>query len=497
MTLGDTFPAGTPLQDGRFVITGVIANGGQATTYEAIDKSNGTRVAIKRFSVRGASSWKEVELAERETRVLSGLAHPGLPKVVSHFEEAGALYLVLEFIEGSTLEQSRAEHRLSQRDVIDYLRQVGDILEYLHSQSPPIVHRDIKPRNLIRRPDGSIVLVDFGSVRDRLKTEGGSTVVGTFGYMAPEQFQGRAMPASDTYGAAATALAILTGRDPDQLPHQGLKLDVAKALDGSTSPALQALLSATLDPNPDARPASLKAALARYLPAGHPSNAGTARERVTGSSTSQERGRRRHARHPTEEHTRDVGEAPFHTPGYQRDRSARRSRAERRRDARRAQHRPSAEEVDVITPFSEALAVPGVRRVLRVPLLGLIAVMFLVLLRIVLWLLLGVALPRFLQLIQRVTGAQLDDAIHDTSSVGTALHDQFREVTNRVRGVKYSDGEHSDGENSDTSRRYRVAAPNERSTFDTIADEVDARAQEIEDELEKTFGEWNASKPRK
>ncbi len=92
------------------------------------------------------------------------------------------------------------------------------------------------------------MLVDFGSVRDRLKPEGGSTVVGTFGYMAPEQFQGRALPATDTYAAAATALALLTGRDPDQLPHQGLKLDVDKALGSSVSNELKRVLKSGLGP---------------------------------------------------------------------------------------------------------------------------------------------------------------------------------------------------------------------------------------------------------
>jgi hypothetical protein len=109
------------------------------------------------------------------------------------------------------------------------LEDVADALRYLHAQSPGIVHRDIKPGNIIRRRDGSYAIVDFGSVRDRLRPAGGSTVVGTFGYMAPEQFQGRASPKSDVYGAAATALAMLTGEEPEDLPHQGLGIDVARA----------------------------------------------------------------------------------------------------------------------------------------------------------------------------------------------------------------------------------------------------------------------------
>ncbi len=490
VSTADTFAPGTPLLDGRFVISRVIASGGQATTYEGIDKSNGTRVAIKRFSVRGASSWKEVELAERETRVLSGLSHSGLPKVVSHFEEQGALYLVLEFIEGSTLEQLRTQHRLAQEDVVDYLRQVAEILDYLHSQSPPIVHRDIKPRNLIRRPDGKIVLVDFGSVRDRLKPEGGSTVVGTFGYMAPEQFQGRAMPASDTYGAAATALALLTGREPDQLPHQGLKLDVERCLGGSVSPELERLLSAALDPDPDTRPASLKAALNRYQASGRsPSAAGQHQPRESGhrrAEREERRRRRREARHGPEEAYADYGQAPFETPGYHRARTAQ-SRAERRREQREAKGQPHTTEgdIDVVTPFAQVLAMPEVRRVLRVPVLGLIALVLLMVLRTVLWLVLGVAAPRVLHALQRVTGASLDDAAKQTGLVGTTLRTQLSEVTDRVRRAKAAEA----------PPRYRVSEPSERSRYDALADDIEARTEEFEAEIEEAVRGWN--KPRK
>jgi serine/threonine protein kinase len=243
----------TLLRDGRYRVLGVLGEGTQAQTLAATDEREGGRaVAIKRFVVRGAKSWKDVELAEREARVLSSLSHPHLPAYVEHFEENGELYLVMELAPGESLQALRKRGgRLGRDEVLRLLSELRDVLGYLHSRSPPIIHRDVKPGNVIRRPDGSFVLVDFGSVRDRLRLEGGSTVVGTFGYMAPEQFQGRAMPESDVYGAGATALALLTGEEPENLPHRGLKLDVERVL--ASDPELAALLSKLLEPDPDAR----------------------------------------------------------------------------------------------------------------------------------------------------------------------------------------------------------------------------------------------------
>jgi len=242
------------LRSGRYAIIGELGSGSQAETLDAVDKLNGRAVAIKRFQVRGAKSWKDVELAEREARVLSTLSHPNLPVYIEHFEEEGALYLVMEKIEGETLASIRRRRQtLTQADVARFLADADSVLQYLHSRVPPIIHRDIKPGNVILRQDGSFAFVDFGSVRDQLKPEGGSTVVGTFGYMAPEQFQGRALQASDVYAVGATALSLVTGREPEDLPHRGLAIDVRAALGGGAEPWLVRALSAMLDPDPDKR----------------------------------------------------------------------------------------------------------------------------------------------------------------------------------------------------------------------------------------------------
>jgi serine/threonine protein kinase len=272
--VSDVSPVRT-LRAGRYAIIGELGAGSQAETLDAIDKQHGRAVAIKRFQVRGAKSWKDVELAEREARVLSTLSHPNLPVYIEHFEEDGALYLVMEKIEGETLSALRRKKALlSSADVARFLSDAALVLGYLHSRVPPIIHRDIKPGNVIRRADGSFTFVDFGSVRDQLKPEGGSTVVGTFGYMAPEQFQGRALPGSDVYAVAATALSLLTGREPEDLPHKGLAIDVPAALGAGAEPWLVRALSTMLEPDPDKRAARVTT---RH-PEAQPSSTRTRRE---------------------------------------------------------------------------------------------------------------------------------------------------------------------------------------------------------------------------
>ena len=222
------------LGDGRYVVWRKIASGAQADTLEAVNRRDGRPVAIKRFMVGHAKSWKDVELAEREARVLASLSHPALPAYVNHFEQQGVLYLVMELVDGQSLAAlMRSGKRLGLAELRQLLDTLADVLDYLHSRVPPVIHRDIKPGNIIVRPDGRFSLVDFGSVRDGLRPDGGSTVVGTFGYMAPEQFQGRALPASDVYAVGALVLSLLTGKGPEELPHKGLGIDVEASLGGA------------------------------------------------------------------------------------------------------------------------------------------------------------------------------------------------------------------------------------------------------------------------
>jgi hypothetical protein len=257
--------AGDKLADGRFTITRVLGEGSQATTYEAVDAKEGRLVAIKRFQVRGASSWKDVELAEREAKVLAGLSHPLIPAFVSNFEEEGVLFLVTELVKGTTLRELQLSGQVVGTDeVLRMLFDLGQIVEYLHALHPPVIHRDIKPGNILRREDGRYVLVDFGAVRAKLELSQGSTVVGTFGFMAPEQFQGRAMPQSDVYAIGATVLSSMTGLEPEKLPHKGLSIDVAGCLGPRADPRLVDLLARMLVADPDQRLRQITPALSVF-----------------------------------------------------------------------------------------------------------------------------------------------------------------------------------------------------------------------------------------
>ena len=268
--LGAPMPSGDDderreLLKGRYAIVGRLGAGAQGETLEAEDRETGRRVAVKRFFVRGATSWKDVELAEREALVQQALDHPNLPKYVDHFEVGGALCLVMERIEGETLAALGERGTVfGVQDILRFLDDASSALDYLHQLAPPIIHRDIKPANVIRRPDGSFALVDFGSVRHRLRSKEGSTVAGTFGYMAPEQLQGRAGPESDVYAVAATALAAVTGMQPEELPHRGLAVDVAKAMPARSDRRLRLALAAMLEPNPERRPNSVAEVLGRF-----------------------------------------------------------------------------------------------------------------------------------------------------------------------------------------------------------------------------------------
>ncbi|MEO1341408.1 MAG: serine/threonine-protein kinase, partial [Cyanobacteria bacterium J06635_13] len=227
---------------GKYCITGVLGKGGVAVTYSAIALATNSPVAIKVISLKQLDNWKQVELFQREADILKQLNHPNIPDYIDYFDietrSDKAFYLVQQLAPGKSLYQLvESGWHITEKEVKDIAQKVLSILSYLHSLDPPVIHRDIKPHNLIRSDEGKIYLVDFGAVQNTYYNTlmQGSTVVGTYGYMAPEQFRGQALPATDLYSLGATLLYLLTHRSPAELPQDTLKLDFRSAVDISES----------------------------------------------------------------------------------------------------------------------------------------------------------------------------------------------------------------------------------------------------------------------
>ena len=221
----------------RFELRDKIGEGGQGTTFRGFDHHTGRQVAIKQLGLDVAESWKAIELFEREAQALRSLDHDAIPSYVDAFhieEDDGTLrfYLVQQFVDGPTFKQLIEQgERISTEDAVEFIEHVLDILEYLHGMHPPVIHRDIKPSNLMLRPDGSPALVDFGAVQVvEPHTLTGSTVVGTTGYVAPEQLAGRTVPASDLYALGATVVHLLTHIHPADLPVRRMRLQFENKL---------------------------------------------------------------------------------------------------------------------------------------------------------------------------------------------------------------------------------------------------------------------------
>lgn len=249
-------PALPTLPD-RFTRIELLGEGSQALTVGAYDEKTGREVAIKVLDLGRVRDWKAFDRFERECSVLQSLDHSGVPTYFEQIREddEGRYLLVMERVQGHTLADDLASgRRRSEAQLFELLGQLLDVLEYLHGLHPSVIHRDIKPGNVMVRPDGSVVLVDFGGVAKVFRPEGASTVVGTFGYMAPEQLYGRATPASDLYALGATVAAVAAGEDAEKLPRRGLEVDLSDAINPGR---LRTVLGALLRADPDERPGSV------------------------------------------------------------------------------------------------------------------------------------------------------------------------------------------------------------------------------------------------
>jgi serine/threonine protein kinase len=244
---------------GRYEIRRRLGAGTAAATFRALDRQDGSEVVVKLLSLGEVSNWKTVELFQREAGVLKCLRISGVPAYRDFFSDDSngghRLILVQEYIGGETLlRKVELGWRASEDEILRIGAGILRIVSAIHSVRPPIIHRDINPKNVILRDDGEVFLVDFGGVQDavRVSTSLGSTVVGTAGYTPMEQFVGRATVRSDLFAVAATLVFLLTHRNPADLPARNMKIDVA-AVVPVASPGLARVLDSYLEPDEEKR----------------------------------------------------------------------------------------------------------------------------------------------------------------------------------------------------------------------------------------------------
>ncbi|MCA9796502.1 MAG: serine/threonine protein kinase, partial [Candidatus Eremiobacteraeota bacterium] len=204
---------GTLLNE-RYQVEAMLGSGGMGAVYLARDRQSGEAVAIKQIHP-GADRDMRGRFA-REAATLLELRHPGIPDISDFFEQDGVDYLAMDYIEGQSLAARVEEGPLPLAQALLYCLGICDVLCYLHNREVPLVHRDIKPHNIVLRPDGTVVLVDFGMARD-LANAATKTMVGTLAYAPLEQLQGHPEPRSDLYALGATLYELITGEVPRPL----------------------------------------------------------------------------------------------------------------------------------------------------------------------------------------------------------------------------------------------------------------------------------------
>ncbi len=246
--------------DGKYEILKEIGRGGMSIVYLARDNRLNKQWAVKEMKNDGSKSTETLlKGLEREANILKNVDHPVLPRIVDIINSRGTIYVVMDFIEGTNLgDVLKQEGAQSQEDVIDWGIQLASALDYLHSMNPPIIYRDMKPANVMLRPEGGVKLIDFGTAKEyTIENNADTTALGTRGYAAPEQFgdaQGRGIyktdARTDIYNLGATLYHMVTGMNPCEPPYE---IKPIRQWNQALSTGLEQIILKCTQPNPNDR----------------------------------------------------------------------------------------------------------------------------------------------------------------------------------------------------------------------------------------------------
>lgn len=213
------------LVDGKYKILRVVGKGGMSVVYQAVNEKANKIWAIKEVRKDGVQNFEVVKQnLIVETELLKRFNHPNLPSIIDVIDGEGSFLIVMDYIEGNSLSKAlETSGAQSQEDVIEWSKQLCDVLGYLHSRRPPIIYRDMKPANVMLKPDGNISLIDFGTAREfKSSSVEDTTCLGTQGYAAPEQYGGHGQTdaRTDIYCLGATMYHLVTGHNPSTPPYE-------------------------------------------------------------------------------------------------------------------------------------------------------------------------------------------------------------------------------------------------------------------------------------
>lgn len=204
--------------DGKYEVLREIGRGGMSVVYLAMDTHLNKQWAVKEIRKKGSGKNDEVIVNSllAEANMMKKLDHPALPRIVDIIDNGETIYVIMDYIEGESLDKVLNEYGAQPEElVVSWAIQLCDALSYLHSQKPPIIYRDMKPANIMLKPEGNIKIIDFGIAREYKEQKlSDTTVLGTKGYAPPEQYSGQTDARSDIFALGMTMHNLLTGIDP-------------------------------------------------------------------------------------------------------------------------------------------------------------------------------------------------------------------------------------------------------------------------------------------
>ena len=243
------------LVDGKYKILNKVGQGGMSVVYLAMNEKANKQWAVKEVRKDGI---KDFEIVKQglvvETDMLKRLSHPYLPSIIDVIDDQDTFLIVMDYIQGNPLNKALEEYGAQPQEyVIEWAKQLCDVLGYLHTRTPAIIYRDMKPANIMLKPDGNITLIDFGTAREyKDKNVADTTCLGTVGYAAPEQFggMGQTDARTDIYCLGTTLYHLVTGRNPSEPPYEILPI---RQVNPALSSGLERIIQKCTQRNPEDR----------------------------------------------------------------------------------------------------------------------------------------------------------------------------------------------------------------------------------------------------